>query len=158
MHKGQRLERNVQRKTELTFEEFPCHTQSVERCVKLISEAAMKVCEDVIASPPEIVEEAKLSLKGRWDIVQEMKLIFWKRWHTDYLSSLQSRNKWKNCNPNIKIGDVAIIKEDNIPPAVWPLEKVVSTHPGEDGIVRVVTLKTLKEIFKRPIVKPVQQE
>ncbi|GBM33193.1 hypothetical protein AVEN_251610-1 [Araneus ventricosus] len=28
----------------LTFEEFPCHTQSVERCVKLISEAAMKVC------------------------------------------------------------------------------------------------------------------
>ncbi|GBL78890.1 hypothetical protein AVEN_48869-1 [Araneus ventricosus] len=28
----------------LTFEEFLCHTQSVERCVKLISEAAMKVC------------------------------------------------------------------------------------------------------------------
>ncbi|GBM01151.1 hypothetical protein AVEN_27249-1 [Araneus ventricosus] len=27
-----------------TFEEFPCHTQSVERCVKLISEAAMNVC------------------------------------------------------------------------------------------------------------------
>ncbi|GBO08893.1 hypothetical protein AVEN_224413-1 [Araneus ventricosus] len=28
----------------LTFEEFLCHTLSVERCVKLISEAAMKVC------------------------------------------------------------------------------------------------------------------
>ncbi|GBM66521.1 hypothetical protein AVEN_246924-1 [Araneus ventricosus] len=28
----------------LTFEEFPCHTQSVERCGKLISEVAMKVC------------------------------------------------------------------------------------------------------------------
>ncbi|GBN79846.1 hypothetical protein AVEN_76905-1 [Araneus ventricosus] len=28
----------------LTFEEFSCHTQSVERCVKLISEAAMNVC------------------------------------------------------------------------------------------------------------------
>ncbi|GBM14556.1 hypothetical protein AVEN_34972-1 [Araneus ventricosus] len=28
----------------LTFEEFLCHTQSVERCVKLISEAGMKVC------------------------------------------------------------------------------------------------------------------
>ncbi|GBL82439.1 hypothetical protein AVEN_252575-1 [Araneus ventricosus] len=27
----------------LTFEKFPCHTQSVERCVKLISEAAMNV-------------------------------------------------------------------------------------------------------------------
>ncbi|GBM87991.1 hypothetical protein AVEN_139909-1 [Araneus ventricosus] len=32
--------------TALTFEEFPCHTQSVERCVKLISEAAMKVCDE----------------------------------------------------------------------------------------------------------------
>ncbi|GBN80622.1 hypothetical protein AVEN_246933-1 [Araneus ventricosus] len=29
----------------LTFEKFPCHTQSVERCVELISEAALKVCE-----------------------------------------------------------------------------------------------------------------
>ncbi|GBL82608.1 hypothetical protein AVEN_263691-1 [Araneus ventricosus] len=28
----------------LTLEEFTCHMQSVERCVKLISEAAMKVC------------------------------------------------------------------------------------------------------------------
>ncbi|GBO28777.1 hypothetical protein AVEN_77596-1, partial [Araneus ventricosus] len=28
----------------LTFEEFPCHTQSVERSVKLISKAAVKVC------------------------------------------------------------------------------------------------------------------
>ncbi|GBM39880.1 hypothetical protein AVEN_250205-1 [Araneus ventricosus] len=28
----------------LSFEEFLCHTQYVERCVKLISEAAMKVC------------------------------------------------------------------------------------------------------------------
>ncbi|GBM09322.1 Doublesex- and mab-3-related transcription factor 1 [Araneus ventricosus] len=28
----------------LTFEGFPCHMQSVERCAKLISEAAMKVC------------------------------------------------------------------------------------------------------------------
>ncbi|GBO20620.1 hypothetical protein AVEN_55943-1 [Araneus ventricosus] len=28
----------------LTFEEFKCHTQFVERCVKLISEAVMKVC------------------------------------------------------------------------------------------------------------------
>ena len=27
-----------------TFDKFPCHTQSVERCVKLITEAATKVC------------------------------------------------------------------------------------------------------------------
>ncbi|GBN02668.1 hypothetical protein AVEN_121181-1 [Araneus ventricosus] len=32
----------------LTFVEFPCHTQSVERCVKLIPEAAMKVCGESV--------------------------------------------------------------------------------------------------------------
>ncbi|GBN13891.1 hypothetical protein AVEN_236942-1 [Araneus ventricosus] len=30
---------------------------------------------DVITSPPEIVKEAKLSLKGRCDIVQKMKFV-----------------------------------------------------------------------------------
>ena len=28
----------------LTLEEFSCYTKSVERCVKLLSEVAMKVC------------------------------------------------------------------------------------------------------------------
>ncbi|GBN26025.1 hypothetical protein AVEN_41152-1 [Araneus ventricosus] len=30
----------------LSVEEYPCRTQSVERCVKVISEAAMNVCAD----------------------------------------------------------------------------------------------------------------
>ncbi|KAF8790644.1 Sorting nexin-11 like protein [Argiope bruennichi] len=35
---------------------------------------------------------------------------------------------------NKKIGDIAIIKEDNIPPATWPLGKVVAIHPGNYDI------------------------
>ncbi|GBM07088.1 hypothetical protein AVEN_177056-1 [Araneus ventricosus] len=31
----------------LNFEEFLCHTQPVERCVKLLSEAAMNVCGEI---------------------------------------------------------------------------------------------------------------
>ena len=30
----------------LEFESFPCHTQSVEKCVKLVTEAAAAVCEE----------------------------------------------------------------------------------------------------------------
>ncbi|GBM48197.1 hypothetical protein AVEN_72474-1 [Araneus ventricosus] len=63
----------------------------------------------------------------------------------DYFNSLQIRSKWKIYNPNIQIGDVVIIKEDNIPSSVRPLVKVVSTHPRKDGVVRAVTLKTLKD-------------
>ncbi|GFY19318.1 integrase catalytic domain-containing protein [Trichonephila clavipes] len=42
------------------------------------------------------------------------------------------------------VGEIVIIKEDNIPPATWPLGKVIETHPGKDGVVRVVTLRTVK--------------
>ncbi|GFV76002.1 DUF5641 domain-containing protein [Trichonephila clavipes] len=119
------------------------------------------VGEEIIG-PPETVEESKLTLKGRWDIVQKLKLNFWKRWQIDYLNSIQGRTKWKSGTSNIKIGDVVIIKEDNLPPSVWPLGKVISTHPGKDGIVRVVTLKIKKGLYQRPIVKlcilPVRQE
>ncbi|GFU29014.1 protein HIRA [Trichonephila clavipes] len=48
----------------------------------------------------------------------------------DYLSNLQNRTKWKSPNHNIKVGEIVIIKEDNIPPATWPLGKVIETHPG----------------------------
>ncbi|GFW45601.1 DUF5641 domain-containing protein [Trichonephila clavipes] len=83
-----------------------------------------------IKGSPETVEESKLTLKGRWDIVQKLKLNFWKRWQMDYLNSIQGRTKWKSGTSNIKIGDVVIIKEDNLPPSVWPLGKVISTHPA----------------------------
>ncbi|GFY15733.1 uncharacterized protein TNCV_1283781 [Trichonephila clavipes] len=55
----------------------------------------------------------------------------------DYLSNLQNRTKWKSPNHNIKVGEIVIIKEDNIPPATWPLGKVIETHPGKltDSII-----------------------
>ena len=40
-------------------------------------------------------------------------------------------------------------------PTKWPLEKVIDVHPGKDGGVRVVTVKTAKGIYKRPVVKMV---
>ncbi|CAH1111186.1 unnamed protein product [Psylliodes chrysocephalus] len=51
-------------KEALNFEKFPCHTQAVERCVKLVTEASTKVCgdqlpkayEDVVITP-DILED-----------------------------------------------------------------------------------------------------
>ncbi|GFR25817.1 DUF5641 domain-containing protein [Trichonephila clavata] len=74
----------------------------------------------------------------------------------------QNRTKWKYPNNNFKVGEIVIVKEDNIPPTTWPLGKIIETHPGKDGVVRVVTLKTVKGLFKRPINKlcklPLHQE
>ncbi|GFV96520.1 integrase catalytic domain-containing protein [Trichonephila clavipes] len=117
---------------------------------------------EVITSSPEHTNDDKLSLRSRWDIVQKMKLGFWRKWKIDYLSNLQNRTKWKSPNNNFKVGEIVIIKEDNIPPATWPLGKLIETHPGKDGVVRVVTLRTVKGRLKRPIHKlcklPLHQE
>ncbi len=37
---------------------------------------------------------------------------------------------------------IVILHEDGFGPAQWPLAHIVNVHPGRDGIVRVVTLKT----------------
>ncbi|GFX20096.1 DUF5641 domain-containing protein [Trichonephila clavipes] len=170
--------RRVIGNTNLTFEEFSTLLTQVEAILNSRPLVSLDCDNDpdslniltpshfligeVITSSPEHTNDDKLSLRSRWDIVQKMKLGFWRKWKMDYLSNLQNRTKWKSPNHNIKVGEIVIIKEDNIPPATWPLGKVIETHPGKDGVVRVVTLRTVKGRFKRPIHKlcklPLHQE
>lgn len=56
-----------------------------------------------------------------------------------------------------------VIKEENLSPAQWPLGRITKLHPGKDGIVRVVSLKTATaENVVRPVAKvallPIQTE
>lgn len=41
------LQNILKENSTLTFEKFPCHTQAVERCVKLVTEASQKVCGEL---------------------------------------------------------------------------------------------------------------
>lgn len=79
---------------------------------------------------------------------------FWKRWSSEYLNTLQIRNKWdKNTNP-ISLGTVILIKHDSFtPPLQWPLGRVTKLYPGNDGIVRVVDVQTKSGLYKRPVAK-----
>ncbi|CAH2240951.1 jg9687 [Pararge aegeria aegeria] len=54
---------------------------------------------------------------------------------------------------NIKIGDVVVIKDDNLPAGKWAMGRVTEVHPGHDGLIRVVTLKTKNGLMKRPVAK-----
>ena len=37
-------------------------------------------------------------------------------------------------------------------PTRWPLARVIEVHPGQDGKVRVVTIKTAKGLYTRLVV------
>lgn len=93
----------------------------------------------------------KISLLSRWELVSQLKHEFWKRWSNEYLHELQQRHKWKKPSPNLKTGDMVIIKEDNTPTMKWPLGRVTNVYPGNDGSIRVAEVKTASGIFKRPI-------
>ncbi|GFT69344.1 integrase catalytic domain-containing protein [Trichonephila clavipes] len=62
-------------------------------------------------------------------IVQQI----WKRWSNNYLSTLQNRNKWYFEKNNVKIYDMVILKEDNLPLCNWPLGRILEVYQGKDN-------------------------
>jgi transposase InsO family protein len=90
---------------------------------------------------------------SRWQTYQQQVQHFWQRWSADYLQSLQQRHRWTRTTPNFQPGDIVLIKEDTTTPLQWPLAVIQDIHPGKDGIVRVVTVKTPKGVYKRPTSK-----
>lgn len=107
----------------------------------------------VLPPVPETSETPRNLLK-RWSLIQSMFQSFWKRWSTEYLPQLQGRNKWHTPCRRIEVGDLALLKEDNVAVMKWKLVRVIAVHPGPDDQVRVVTVRTPSgSEFKRPAVK-----
>ncbi|CAK1545368.1 unnamed protein product [Leptosia nina] len=98
-------------------------------------------------------EPDKIELSTRWRMVQSMNKQIWEKWSLDYLQQLQSRSKWRSPSKNIEVGDVVVVREDHIPPGKWALGRVTEVHPGRDGYVRIVSLKTKNGVIKRPVIK-----
>ncbi|XP_059217672.1 uncharacterized protein LOC131994802 [Stomoxys calcitrans] len=88
-----------------------------------------------------------------WQKVSELQQIFWRKWSTSYLTLLQERSKWQAQSDNISVGAMVVIKDENLPPLKWQMGRVEETIKGEDGIVRVVNVRTSSGIFKRAITK-----
>jgi len=107
---------------------------------------------DVSTSIPDDPKVGAQSWKDKWEHIQHLRRGFWKRWSHEYVSSLQNRRKWTSAQPNVKMNDLVILKEES-PPGTWPLARVIDVHQGNDGLVRVVTLKTAKGLVKRAICK-----
>lgn len=109
--------------------------------------------EPLTSFPEPDLSEIPVNRLTRWQLLQRMQTDFWKRWNQEYLHTLQKRCKWTNSVPNIKENTLVLIKNEQRPPREWALGRVVKTHPGDDDIVRVVTLKTQGGTLQRPVVK-----
>lgn len=105
------------------------------------------------AIPEENLEETKINWLSRWQLIQRLHQNFWSRWKNEYLNQLQKRGKWNVKKPNVEIGELVLIKDENLPSSKWAMGRVVETHPGDDGCTRVVSVKTANSVLKRGINK-----
>lgn len=67
----------------------------------------MKTSADVGPFP----ECGPKDIRAHWKRVQILEEEFWKRWRNEYLHTLQVRRKWKEDRPNLKTGDVILMKD-----------------------------------------------
>lgn len=108
-----------------------------------------------LVSIPEVapVESSRVNLLARWQLVRNMTTNVWKRWSHDYLHNLQQQAKWHTTQYNVKIGDLVLVKEDNLPSLHWCMGRVTKLYPGRDSICRVVEIMTSKGRFIRSLAK-----
>ena len=154
--------------TKLTFEELSTILVQIEACLNSRPIAPLPDSDDgidaltpghfLIGKPLESLPDPPFSYKPlpllrRWNLCQKLTRHFWDRWSTEYLSCLRKYTKWHFPTRNLQVGDLVCLCEDNLVPTKWPLGRVVDVRPGADGLVRVVTVRTSKGIYKRPSVK-----
>ena len=105
------------------------------------------------AIPNSDIDNRPITALRRWPLCQSLLRHFWQRWSSEYLVTLQKLHKWRRPAHNLAVGDVVVLREDTLAPMRWPMARIVKTHAGADGLVRVVTLKTSLGTYTRPTSK-----
>ncbi|XP_067933305.1 uncharacterized protein [Watersipora subatra] len=95
----------------------------------------------VVLPPPGDFDAEDVYSRKRWIQVQSLAAEFWKRWRVEYLQTLQPRQKWEGQKPNLRVGDIVIVKEADTNCNHWPLGKIEEVMPNADGLVRKVKLQ-----------------
>lgn len=156
-------------KQNLTFEEYYTLLTQVEACVNsrplhplsddpndlvALTPAHFLVGEPLVTlTESDNVNETQPWRLSRWELVQQMFQHWWTRWHNEYVTTLLQRPKWRELQRNIQVGDLVLIKEDNVAPSHWIMGRVKQTFPAPDGLVRSAMISTIYGDYKRPITK-----
>ena len=94
----------------------------------------------VVVPPSSHFYEADLFHRKRWRRVQFLSNLFWERWKKEYLTQLQSRQKWVKNKRNLRTDDIVLVVDEGLPRCQWKLGRIVEVYPSKDGLVRKVKL------------------
>ena len=79
---------------------------------------------------------------------------FRKRWHTEYLLSLREKH-YNKCAENpthhLRVGQLVMVKHDNIHRIEWPLGVITAIYPDEKGVIRTAEVEECGRWSLRPV-------
>ncbi|XP_018313349.1 uncharacterized protein [Mycetomoellerius zeteki] len=127
-------------------------TEDIES-LDVITPAHLLIGGPLNSAPAPLSVDYSINYHKRWQLYQHLLERFWISWSRDYVTSCQHRSKWASRTPSVKVGQIALLRNDKLPPAKWDLARVVACHPGHDGLIRVVTVRTATSTYKWPISK-----
>ena len=78
---------------------------------------------------------------------------FWKHWNRDVFPSLVPRKKWRMEKRDVRPDDIVVVSDPNALRGKWLVGRVLEVHPGLDGRVRNVEVKTTTGTYSRPLTK-----
>ncbi|CAH2088739.1 unnamed protein product [Euphydryas editha] len=115
----------------LTYEEMATLLVQIESCLNSrpltmlnndpeeaspLTPSHVLIGEPLVTVPEINYTEYKMGSLKRWQYNQAMLQNFWRRWSNEYLTHLVQRYKWAHKVPEPKIGDLVLVKENDLPP------------------------------------------
>ncbi|KAJ8369493.1 hypothetical protein SKAU_G00095210 [Synaphobranchus kaupii] len=88
--------------------------------------------------PPGAFVREDMYARKRWRHVQYLAEQFWSRWRREYLANIAIRQRWHTSRRNLQIGDIVMVRDDNLPRNEWRFGRVSETTADKDGLVRRV--------------------
>lgn len=122
-------------------------------CLEPLTPGHFLIGETPIVVPSPDFKEIKVHSLSRWQYTQKLLGDFWRRWQQEYLVRLQQRPIWMKTLKEFKVGEIVLIKTDNLPPGKWLYGRVMDKHVGKDGLTRVYSIKSGSNIVKRSVSK-----
>ncbi|XP_063901935.1 uncharacterized protein LOC135121564 [Zophobas morio] len=106
--------------------------------------------EPLTAIDEQDITPLKVNRLSQWQKIERLRQDFWHRWKKEYLTQYSLRNQKFATQPDaIAVNTMVILVEENTPPLQWRLGRILDVHPGTDGVVRVVSIKTSAGVVKR---------
>lgn len=124
---------------------------------QILSPSMLLTQKSGLLLPPLQSLNQKEILRNQWKRVQLLANEFWNRWRKEYLSTLQSRQKWQLERPNLKAGDVVLLKEKQARRNEWPMGVIIQTIPSQDGLVRKAEIKVVQHGTTKNYYRPISE-